>query len=91
MPKVFILENVKGFKSVHNGAAYDEFVNRLQRIRNYETGAIAYSVTPMLLNALDYGSPPKPFAILLRWYKAGSHVELRPRDQGSPACQRNLC
>ena len=53
LPKVFILENVKGFKSVNNGAAYDEFVDRLKRIRNYETGESAYSVTPYAFERLE--------------------------------------
>ena len=57
LPKVFVLENVKGFRSVHEGAAYDDFMGRLNRIRDHDTGKRAYNVTPMLLNALDYGSP----------------------------------
>ena len=55
LPKVFILENVKGLKDANEGRDYCDFVERLKRIKNYDTNESAYLVSSMFLNA--NGSP----------------------------------
>ena len=69
------LQNVKGFKDLNGGEAYHALMDRLRRIRNYNTGERAYDVHAMLLNAQDYGSPQSR----LRYYFVGIRKDLRKK------------
>ena len=59
LPKMFLLENVKGLKSHNKGETLKTIVNQLE--------AIGYSVSWKIINSLDFGLPQKRE----RWYCVG--------------------
>ena len=66
LPKIFILENVKGFTTIHNGKCVQQTVQFLKQIRD-ANGQQAYWVHHKVLNTADHGIPHHR----LRWYCVG--------------------
>lgn len=61
-PKLFLLENVPGFKKMHGGRAYTEAVALFTRL--------GYTITDDLLNAMDYGVPQGRLRfVMVGWLK----------------------
>jgi len=56
LPKVFILENVKNFKSIQQGRPYNYLMNQLENISGEQKDAV-YNVYSHVLNTRDYGIP----------------------------------
>ena len=56
LPKIFILENVKNFKTIQNGEPFNYLINQLQKIKNLNR-EFAYNVSFDILNTKDYGIP----------------------------------
>ena len=71
MPKVFILENVKGLVTLENGRYVKEILKRLKEIQG-ETSGQAYNIQHTILNTKNHGIPQsRP-----RWYCVGIRNEL---------------
>ena len=56
LPTVFILENVRGFKSNDGGHTYLSFMKRLMRIKERD-GKVAYYLKELEVNSRDFGTP----------------------------------
>ena len=66
LPKMFILENVKGFTTIQNGKYVQQTVQFLKQIKDTD-GQQAYWVSHKVLNTADHGIPHHR----LRWYCVG--------------------
>jgi DNA (cytosine-5)-methyltransferase 1 len=62
-PRLFVLENVPGFKKMHAGRAYVQAVRLFTRL--------GYTVTDDLLNALAYGAPQGRLRFVMVGWLAG--------------------
>jgi DNA (cytosine-5)-methyltransferase 1 len=56
-PKVIIAENVKGFKTLHNGMIFNTVVSEFE--------SLGYIVSSSLINASDYGVPQKRERVII--------------------------
>jgi DNA (cytosine-5)-methyltransferase 1 len=54
-PKIFILENVKRFKTIQQGKPFDFLIKSLRSIK--QKNKLVYNVYHMILNTKDYGIP----------------------------------
>lgn len=55
LPKIFIMENVKGIKTMQNGKIFNEILNVYQNPDNFE--GHKYNIYYKVLNAKDFGVP----------------------------------
>ena len=55
LPKFFILENVKNFKTIQNAEPFNYLINQLKKIKYH--GKIVYNVYYQILNTKNYGIP----------------------------------
>jgi len=57
LPKIFILENVKNFKSIQNGEPFNFLIKTLENIKDPKNKEKAYNIYYDVLNTRDYGIP----------------------------------
>lgn len=62
-PRLFILENVPGFKKMHDGLAYIQAVKLFTEL--------GYTIADDLLNAVDYGAPQGRLRFVMAGWLAG--------------------
>ncbi len=55
-PLIFILENVKGFKTIDGGSVYNYLLTELETIRDNDNTQL-YEIFPHVYNTKDYGIP----------------------------------
>ena len=79
LPKVFILENVKNFKTIENGKPFKYLLNELKKIKN-QNNELAYNVYFDILNTKDYGIPQNRERI----YIIGIHKDIQIKDYTTP-------
>ena len=76
LPKIFILENVKGFSTIDKGRTMHNVLNMLRKIKNHKANDKAYHVHWKILNTRDYGIPhSRP-----RWYCVGIRKDCSVED-----------
>jgi DNA (cytosine-5)-methyltransferase 1 len=80
-PPVFILENVKNFRSIQNSDPFSRLLSELSAIKNSD-GAPLYSLCADIYNTKDYGIPQNRE----RLYIIGIHTEilLQPYQKPQP-------
>lgn len=66
-PKAFLFENVKGLKTIDDGSVYEELLCRMRRLQ--------YEVSPLCLNASDFGVPQNRERIIIIGSAAGIRIE----------------
>ena len=79
LPKVFILENVKNFKTIENGKPFKYLLNELKKIKN-QNNELAYNVYFDILNTKDYGIPQNRERI----YIIGIRKDIQIKDYIKP-------
>ena len=76
-PKVFVLENVKGIKSIQNGKYVKSIIRMLKSILD-KNGKPLYKIHHTILNTKDHGLPQnRP-----RWYCVGVRTDVSKETAG---------
>lgn len=57
LPKVFVMENVRGMVNWQEGKAINAIMNEISEPVNYKGNEYSYKVNKAILNAVDYGVP----------------------------------
>lgn len=70
-PKAFLFENVKGLKTIDGGSVYEELLCRMRS----PVGGLRYEVSPLCLNASDFGVPQNRERIFIIGSAAGIRID----------------
>lgn len=85
-PKLFLLENVPGLKTIGGGQIYANLVNMLEK----ETNGGKYNVRPFMLNVRNYGVPQNRERMIIIGSRIGGELTEPPQTHGPrsslPAC-----
>jgi DNA (cytosine-5)-methyltransferase 1 len=57
LPKVFVMENVRGMANWQDGKAIDAIINEISEPIIFEGQEYSYKINKAILNAVDYGAP----------------------------------
>ena len=76
LPKVFILENVKGLTTIENGKLLNQIMKLLRSVRFHTSGKKAYAIKQQVLDTKELGIPhSRP-----RWYCVGIRKDAKKAD-----------
>ena len=73
-PKAFLFENVKGLKTIDNGSVYDELLDQMRK----PADGLRYKVSPLCLNASDFGVPQNRERIFVIGTSVGNGIDSIP-------------
>ena len=76
LPKVFILENVKGLTTIESGKLLNQIMRLLRSVRFHTSGKKAYAIKQQVLDTKELGIPhSRP-----RWYCVGIRKDAKKAD-----------
>jgi DNA (cytosine-5)-methyltransferase 1 len=84
LPKVFVMENVKGMVNWSNGDAIQSIVETAKRIVTYKRKKYSYKVTLKVLNAVNYGAAQFRERIFLVGNRLGKDFTFPHPNHSSP-------
>ena len=75
LPKVFVMENVKGMVNWENGKAIEAIMNEISDPIYFENKEYSYSVNMAVLNSADYGAPQHRERVFLVGNRVGKKFQ----------------